>query len=72
MFDNNKSCNGFQDFIDKTLLKRVSSGAISAWGRVGAVRPPHLVLSLTVEPTKPRLCHDNRFLNLWMDGWSSV
>ena len=28
--------------------------------------PPHLVLPLTVEPTKPRLCHDARFFNLWM------
>ena len=27
---------------------------------------PHLVLPLTMEPTKPRLCHDARFLNLWM------
>ena len=32
----------------------------------GSVRASHLVLSLTVEPTKPRLCHDARFLNLWM------
>ena len=65
-FGNNKSCDGFRDFIDKTILERVCSGAISVWGRVGAVKPPHLVLPLTVEPTKPRLCHDNRFLNLWM------
>ena len=28
--------------------------------------PPHLVLPLTVEPPKPRLCNDARFLNLWM------
>ena len=35
-------------------------------GRVGEVDPPHLILPLTVEPTKPRLCHDARFLNLWM------
>lgn len=26
----------------------------------------YLVLPLTVEPTKPRLCVDARFLNLWM------
>ena len=24
-------------------------------------------MPLTVEPSKPRLCNDNRFLNLWMD-----
>ena len=28
--------------------------------------PPHVVLPLTVEPTKPRLCIDARFVNLWM------
>ena len=28
--------------------------------------PPHLVLPLTVEPSKPRLCHDKRYLNLWI------
>ena len=26
----------------------------------------HLVMPLTVEPSKPRLCNDNHFLNLWM------
>ncbi|KAI8490250.1 hypothetical protein Bbelb_319880 [Branchiostoma belcheri] len=30
------------------------------------VPPPYLVLPLTVEPSKPRLCHDLRYLNLWM------
>jgi len=65
-FGNNKSSDGFHDLIDKTILERVCSGAISLWGRIGTVKPPHLVLPLTVEPTKPRLCHDNRFLDLWM------
>lgn len=36
------------------------------WGPVGVATPPHMVLPLTVEPTKPRLCLDPRFLNLWM------
>ena len=30
------------------------------------MKRPYLVLPLTVEPSKPRLCHDARFLNLWM------
>ena len=51
-FDNNKSCNNFVDFIVNTLLERVCSGAISVLGRVGEVDPPHLVMPLTVEPTK--------------------
>ena len=33
---------------------------------MGVSAPPHVVLPLTVEPTKPRLCIDARFLNLWM------
>lgn len=36
------------------------------WGEVGPDDPPHLVMPLTVEPSKPRLCLDARFLNLWM------
>ena len=42
-------------------------GAVSLVGWVGQVKLPHLVLPLTVEPTKPRTsCRDARFLNLWM------
>ena len=26
----------------------------------------HLVMPLIIEPSKPHLCHDERFLNLWM------
>jgi len=36
------------------------------------MRPPHLVLPLTVEPSKPRLCNDDRFLNLWTEERPSV
>ena len=66
LFRNNMSCKPFADFVRSTLLDRLASGAISLIGKVGEVDPPHLVLPLTVEPTKPRLCHDARFLNLWM------
>ena len=34
--------------------------------KVGSVQPTHLFLPITVEPTKPRMCHDERFLNLWI------
>ena len=54
------------DFVRSTLLDRLTLGAISLKGKVGEVDPPHLVLPLTVEPTKPRLCHDACFLNLWL------
>ena len=39
---------------------------LRVWGRVSDDSPAYLVLKLTVEPTKPRLCLDARFLNLWM------
>ncbi|KAL9956108.1 hypothetical protein ACROYT_G037537 [Oculina patagonica] len=63
---NNKSCLGFGDFISSTILERVKNGSLSVWGRVGEDDPPHLVMPLTIEPSKPRLCHDERFLNLWI------
>ena len=65
-FRNNTSCKPFVDFVRKTLLERLETGAISLLGRVGHVPHPHLLLPLTVEPNKPRLCHDARFLNLWI------
>ena len=66
LFKNNVSCKQFGEFVRITLLSRLKSGAISLVGKVGQVSPPHIVLPLTVEPTKPRLCHDARYLNLWM------
>ena len=41
----------------------VSQGVIKVYGKIGECSPPHLVLLLTVEPSKPRLCHDEHFLN---------
>ena len=29
---------------------------------------PHLVMPITIEPSKPRMCHDEHFLDLWMDA----
>lgn len=66
VFNNHSSCIPFTQFISDTILQRLSSGDISVFGRVDEVPPPYLVMPLTVEPSKPRLCNDNRFLNLWM------
>ena len=65
VFPNSPSCRQSCDFIASTVLDWVSQGVIKVHGVVGVCSPPHLVLPLTVEPTKPRLCHDERFLNLW-------
>ena len=66
MFRNNRSCKHSVSFVQKTLINHLGTGAISLVGRVGEVAPPHIVLPVTVEPSKPRLCHDARYLNLWM------
>ena len=66
VFRNHPSCEPFAEFISHSIKQRLAMGAISVWGRVGECEPPHLVMPLTVEPTKPRLCNDNRFLKLWM------
>ena len=56
----------FSDFVYQEILNRLLTGAFQVWGIVGKDAPPHLVLPLTVEPSKPRLCIDARVLNLWM------
>ena len=66
MFENNKICNEFDDFISNSILERVANGPLSIWGEKGECEPPHLVMPITTEPSKPRMCHDERFLNLWM------
>lgn len=68
IFSNHPSCKPYADFISRTILDRLRSGAISLWGKVGQVDSPHLVLPLKVEPSKPRLCNDDRFLNF---EWST-
>lgn len=57
--------------ISRSLLVPLSLTELKtahAWfgEKVGSVQPPHLFLPITVEPTKPRMCHDERFLNLWI------
>lgn len=63
---NSKSCDPFLGFISDTLIDWVAAGVLSIWGKAGEVEPPHLTLPITIEPSKPRLCHDERFLNLWI------
>ena len=65
-FKNNASCKSFTQIVQKTLNNRIKCGAISIVGKMGVAYSPHIVLPLTVEPTKPRLCHDEGYLNLWM------
>lgn len=65
-FPNNPICSQFEDFISSTIIDRFKNGPLIFWGKVGDVQPPHFVMPITVEPTKPRMCHDERLLNLWI------
>ena len=65
-FKNAAVCAEFSDFISDTIVPWAASGILAIWDEVGAVSPPHLVLPITVEASKPRVCHDERFLNLWI------
>ena len=51
------------------LRDKVANGSFLIWGKVGEVDPPQLVMPITIEPTKPRMCHDERFLNLWIKDY---
>ena len=53
----------------KPFWKWVANGSFLVWGEVGKENTPHLVVPITVEPTKPRVCHDERFLNCWIKDW---
>ena len=59
-------CGQFADFISDAIVRWVASWVLSVWREVGVVSPPHLVLPITIEPSKPPLCYDERFLNLWI------
>ena len=57
----------FSQFVsDSILLYSGWSRGTAVWGPVHSQAPPRLVLPLTVEPSKPRLYHDERYLNLWI------
>ena len=66
LFPNSSSCNNFRDFVAQTILEKVANGLLLVWGEVGKVDPPHLVMPITVEPSNPRMCHDERFLTCWI------
>ena len=54
-------CEQFQTFISDTIVDWVSTSVLAVWGRVGEVRSPIFkILPLTMQPSKPRLFHDER------------
>ena len=65
-FPNAKNCVNHKDFVSSCIIDRVKNGSLLVHGKVGSVDPPHLVMPITVELTKPRMCHNEQFLNLWI------
>ncbi|VDI71078.1 Hypothetical predicted protein [Mytilus galloprovincialis] len=66
IFKNASNCEHHVDFINTELLSRLRSGAISYLGKLGEVKPPHIVSPITIEPLKPRLCINLMYLNCFM------
>lgn len=66
LFKNSPICKKYGRFICDTLYAKIKSGAVRVINKVGECSWPYIVMLLTVEPSKPRLCHDDRFLNLWV------
>lgn len=56
----------YHAFIFDVMYEKIRSGAISVLGKVGECEMSHIVMPLTIEQSKPRFCHDDRFLNLWV------
>ena len=63
---NSESCAKNADFVARELENRIRNGSLELLGRYDECRWPRCVMPLTLEPSKPRLCHDERFLNLWV------
>ena len=68
VFTNHAICEKYGQEIAEHLEERLRNGSLTLWGKVNEVSPPHIVMPLVmVEGTnKLRLCHDERYLNLFM------
>jgi hypothetical protein len=66
IFPNSTIYRKYDAFVSGVLEEKITSGAIRVLGRIGECKMPHIIMPLRVEPTKPRLCHDDRYLNLWV------
>uniref|UniRef100_A0A8W8HTC3 Uncharacterized protein n=1 Tax=Magallana gigas TaxID=29159 RepID=A0A8W8HTC3_MAGGI len=66
VFLNSALCKKYHAFICDVLYEKIRSGATRVLGKVGEREMPHNFMPLTIEPSKPRLCHYDRFFNLWV------
>lgn len=63
-FPNATICRQYIDFICAELNNKIASGAICVLGKIGECELPKVIMPLTIEPSKPRLCLDDRYVNL--------
>lgn len=66
IFPNDKSCIPHAQVISTEIEKKIAMGAMTALGRVEEVPSPRIVMSLSIKPSKPRLVHDQQYLNCFM------
>jgi hypothetical protein len=68
IFLNYNVCEPYKLEIAQILEDRIANGSLELLGRVGLVPPPHIVMPLVIVGNKGkiRLCHDERYLNLFM------
>ena len=63
VFPNNAIRAQFEEFISSMIINRFKNGSLIFWGKVArGDTTPQLV-----KPSKPGMCHDERFLNLWIN-----
>ena len=65
-FPNNWKCKLNREIISREIESKIAMGAIRVWGKVGETPPPSIVMPLSIEPSKPRLVHDQQYLNCFM------
>ena len=65
-FPNNRKCKLYKNIISREIENKIAMGAIRVWGKVGETPPPAIVMPFSIEPSKPRLVHDQQYLNCFM------
>ena len=66
-YPKNKKCKFHKDVISREIETKIAKGAIKVWGMVeDTPPPPAIVTPLSIEPSKPRLVHDQQYLNCFM------